>query len=73
MKSWHIFVYAFVGAFFTSGIIFSITSTFTSDQPFNFIVIFLIMGVLFLLFVLFLFSYRKHRPSLKEMKDQEEK
>ncbi|CAD2072090.1 hypothetical protein [Phocicoccus pinnipedialis] len=71
MKSWHIIAYAFVGAFFTAGIIFSITSTFTNDRPFSFIAIFLIMGALVLFFVLFIFSYQKHRPSLKDMENQD--
>lgn len=71
MKHWKIILYALVGAFFTGGIIFSITSTFTSDSPFSWLIVFLIMAFMFLVFLFLLLSYKRHRPSLKDMEDRD--
>lgn len=71
MKNWQVIVYAFVGALFTGGIIFSITSTVTNDSPLSLVIIIGIMIIMFLLFIFLLLSYRNNRPSVEEMRDKE--
>ncbi|MDK6863864.1 MULTISPECIES: hypothetical protein [Nosocomiicoccus] len=72
MKNWQVIIYAFVGALFTGGIIFSITSVITQENPLSYVLIFALLLVLFILFTLLLFSYKKHRPSVEDMTDDRE-
>ncbi|CAM3402718.1 hypothetical protein [Nosocomiicoccus ampullae] len=72
MKTWQVFVYAFIGALFTGGTIFSVTGAITQENPLSYVLIFGLLIVLFIIFTLLLLSYRKHRPSVEEMKDDRE-